>query len=268
MTRTRDGRDRRNALSQGVTRRKVVVAQGAAESTRGVFKMAAEPGLTMAKWIRLNGFTRKLGARLAGGQDSPGACLTRAQARTVTRQPMASAVRVAELGLAGKTVILCFHVRDRPLDRRAELRWSARPEPDRGRDGTRREDRLLMRRAMHVPGGTSSSRSLTSWCPHPFRTGTFVMVREGEARMRREAGADNGVSSCRRLMPGWSHVITMAKITMDREQDQTRLIRADGTERVDAATVRAKDDGDTNRKSLGPETTVCRPWIRMNGLRR
>ena len=94
------------------------------------------------------------------------------------------------------------------------------------------------------------------------------MVREGEARMRREAGADNGVSSCRRLMPGWSHVITMAKITMDREQDQTRLIRADGTERVDAATVRAKDDGDTNRKSLGPETTVCRPWIRMNGLRR
>ena len=80
MTRTRDGRDRRNALSQGVTRRKVVVAQGAAESARGVFKMAAGPGLTMAKWIRLNGFTRKLGARPAGGQDSPGAGLTRAQA--------------------------------------------------------------------------------------------------------------------------------------------------------------------------------------------
>ena len=87
--------------------------------------------------------------------------------------------------------------------------------------------------------------------------------------MRRGTDADNVASSCRRLMPGWSHVITMAKITMDREQDQTRLIRADGTERVDAATVRAKDDGDTrtNRKSPGPRTTVCRPWIRMNGLR-
>ena len=232
--------------------------------------MAAGPGLTMAKWIRLNGFTRKLGARPAGGQDSPGAGLTRAQARTVTRQPMASAVRATELGLAGETVTLCFHVRDRPLDRRAELRWSARPEPDRGRDGTRREDRLLMRRAVHVPGGTSSSRSLTSWCPHPFRTGTFVMVQEGEARMRRETDADDGASSCRRLMPGWSHVITMAKITVDREQDQTRLIRADRTERVDAATVGAKDDGDTriNRQSPGPLTTVCRPWIRMNGQRR
>ena len=86
--------------------------------------------------------------------------------------------------------------------------------------------------------------------------------------MRREAGADNGASSCRRLMPGWSHVITMAKITMDREQDQTRLIRADRTERVDAATVGAKDDGEANRESLGPRTTVCRLWIRMNGLRR